>query len=103
MNPYDHCLKCGYDLDGHAFKQAVAEAEARDGPDPPPNRVIFYWWPKTLNGCPRCGAIKGQAEIDVSGPKVTDERTSTRGDIDGQELQRLVINAEQHPSAWLEG
>ena len=29
----DHCLNCGYDLDGHAFKQAVAEAEAKDRPD----------------------------------------------------------------------
>ena len=55
MNPYDHCLKCGYDLDGHAFKQAIAEAEAKDGPDPPPNRVVFYWWPKSLTACPRCG------------------------------------------------
>lgn len=44
-----------YDLDGHAFKQAVAEAEATDGPDPPPNRVVFYWWPKSLKACPRCG------------------------------------------------
>ncbi len=55
MNPYDHCLNCGYDLDGHAFKQAIAEAEAKDEPDPPPNRVVFYWWPKTLNACPQCG------------------------------------------------
>lgn len=55
MNPYDSCLTCGYDLDGHAFKQAVAEAEARDGPDPPPTRVVFYWWPKSLTACPQCG------------------------------------------------
>ena len=55
MNPYDNCLNCGYDLDGHAFKQAVAEAEAKDGPDPSPSRVVFYWWPKTLTTCPRCG------------------------------------------------
>jgi len=26
MNPYDNCPNCGYDLDGHAFQQAVAEA-----------------------------------------------------------------------------
>ena len=55
MNPYDNCPSCGYDLDGHAFKQAVVEAEARDGPDPPPNRVVFYWWPKSLKACPQCG------------------------------------------------
>ena len=55
MNPYDNCPDCGYDLDGHAFKQAIAEAESKDGPDPPPNRVVFYWWPKTLTACPRCG------------------------------------------------
>jgi hypothetical protein len=53
--PYDNCPNCGYDLDGHAFKQAIAEAEARDGPDPPPSRVVFYWWPKSLTACPRCG------------------------------------------------
>ena len=55
MNPYDNCPNCGYDLDGHAFQQAVAEAEAEDGPDPPPSRVVFYWWPKSLKACPQCG------------------------------------------------
>ena len=59
MNPYDHCLNCGCDLDGHACKQALAEAEVKDGPERPPSRVIFYWWPKSLTACPRCGVPLG--------------------------------------------
>ena len=33
----------------------ISEAEAEDEPDPPPNRVVFYWWPKSLKACPQCG------------------------------------------------
>lgn len=55
MQPYDNCLNCGYDLDEHARNQAIAEAEAADGTDPPSSRVVFYWWPGSLTSCPQCG------------------------------------------------
>jgi hypothetical protein len=70
MNPYDNCHACGYDLDGHAFRQAIADSEREAGPDLPSHRVIFYWWPKTLrpvrgvtSRCPhrnRCLKLRAQ-------------------------------------------
>jgi hypothetical protein len=53
--PYDNCPGCGYDLDAHACREAIADAEREDWPDSLPRRVIFYWWPKMLATCPRCG------------------------------------------------
>jgi hypothetical protein len=54
-NPYDTCPGCQYDLDAHACREAIAEAEREGGPDAPSRKVIFYWWPKTLTACPQCG------------------------------------------------
>ena len=57
MNRYDACPGCGYDLDAHAFRQAVADAEKHEGPNPPRKEIAFYWWPKDLTTCPRCGIM----------------------------------------------
>ena len=53
MNPYDHCSSCGYDLDEHALRQAIADAETRRGASNP--SIVFYWWPKSVSACPQCG------------------------------------------------
>lgn len=56
LQPYDNCPTCGYDLDAHARDETVESARREEGPDAPTPRVLFYWWPRMLGACPRCGA-----------------------------------------------
>jgi hypothetical protein len=64
-NLYNTCPSCEYDLDAHACREAIADAERDDGPDAPPRRVVVYWCSKTLTTCPRCGDL-----LETTWPKL---------------------------------